>query len=108
MTGRVHNASVVQPRWKEGKKERIDPVGCPDWRTALSTCDNWILSMVMPPTLETAIQASTTIMVIFKINWNRSVTSTPQSPPINVYIPVNGTRMRTQISKAVCAGGPRV
>src|ERR1700724_332029 len=108
MTGKVHKASVVQPRRKEGKKERIDPVVCPDWRTMLSTWDNWILSMVMPPSLETAIHASTTIMVIFKINWKRSVTSTPQRPPINVYMPVKGTRIRTQISNAVCAGVHKV
>src|SRR5258708_21923927 len=44
------------------------------------------------------------IMVIFRMNWNKSVTKTPQSPPMNVYMPVNGTNTSTQISSAVCAG----
>ncbi len=47
------------------------------------------------------------IMDIFKMNWNKSVTKTPQSPPMKVYMPVNGTRTSTQISNAVCAGSPR-
>jgi hypothetical protein len=55
----------------------------------------------MPPILATATQARTMIMVILRTNWNRSVTKTPHSPPMNVYRPVKGISTKMQISKAV-------
>src|SRR6266852_6289554 len=68
ITGSVQIASVVHPKWNEGKNERIEPVGCPVCRTALSMLESWILRRVMPPTFATATHANTTIMVIFKQN----------------------------------------
>src|SRR5580704_12317124 len=84
ITGSVQSASVVHPKWKDGKKAVTDPVACPVCRTASSTCESCNFSEVIPPIFETATHASTMIIDIFKINWNRSVTSTPQSPPMNV------------------------
>ena len=40
MTGKVQSASVVQPRWNEGKNERIEPVDWPDCFTMLSTWES--------------------------------------------------------------------
>src|ERR1700684_1824307 len=84
ITGSVQIASVVQPRWKLGKNAVTSLVGWPVARTASFTCESCSFSNVMPPIFETATHASTMIIVIFKTNWNRSVTSTPQSPPMNV------------------------
>ena len=50
-----------------------------------------------------ATQASTMIMVIFKMNWKRSVTRTPHRPPIKVYKPVKGMSISTQISRVISA-----
>src|SRR5215472_532743 len=38
---------------------------------------------------------------IFRTNWNRSVHSTPQSPPMATYKPVKGTITKMQIASAV-------
>src|SRR5579871_2039044 len=67
-TGRVQIALEVQPRWKSGKKasglEVCTPVLCTSW---LTVC-NCSFKADMPPIFTTATQASTTTMVIFKMN----------------------------------------
>ena len=68
MTGRVQSASVVQPRWNEGKNAVTDPVDCPVCRTASSTRESCNFNNVMPPSFETATHASTMIMDIFRMN----------------------------------------
>ena len=75
------------------------------WAACSTTCKR-SLNACMPPIFATATQASTMTIPIFRMNWNRSVTSTPQSPPMEVYIPVNGIRIRTQMRSAVCSACP--
>src|ERR1700732_1486330 len=58
ITGSVQMASVVHPRWKEGKKERIEPVGCPVSRTTLSIWESCILRKFIPPIFATATHAN--------------------------------------------------
>src|ERR1700736_4822058 len=84
ITGSVQIASVVHPMWNDGKNAVTEPVDCPVCRTASSTWESCNLRRVIPPILDTATQASTIIIDIFRMNWNRSVTSTPQSPPMKV------------------------
>jgi len=90
--GSVQIASVVQPIWNDGKKAVTDPVDCPVCRTASSTCESCNFNSVIPPIFETATHASTIIIDIFKMNWNRSVTSTP------VLLPPDNKRGEPKIS----------
>src|SRR5207247_9009575 len=69
----IHAESV------DGKKSRREPAPA-----VASSAATFILSAASPPTPRTAKYASATTMPIFRTNWNRSVTRTPQRPEIVV------------------------
>ncbi len=101
ISGIVHSASLVNPCEKSGKNESGLAIAPPALAVSALTMLSRSVNAPIPPILLTAIHARTITIPIFKINWNRSVTSTPHNPPINVYIPVKGISTKMQISSAV-------